>query len=89
MIKIIHRGHDRQGRGFTPEEVLEAGLTCQQFGRITGVRWEPRRKTKYSENVKFLKELASKLPEETKKESKPKKVIDKKPAVKKAEAKKK
>ena len=54
---VMHRGIKRKSRGFTCVEADEAGLTCEQFDALR-LPWDPRRKTKYTENVAYLKSLA-------------------------------
>ena len=74
---VLHREMRRKSRGFSCQEVLDAGLTCQQFDQLK-LPWDPRRKTKYTENVTYLKSLQ-------KPEAKPAKA--KKPKVEKKAAK--
>ena len=63
---VVHRGVRRKGRGFTCEEAEEAGITtCQEFEALR-FPWDSRRRTKYKENVDYLKSLS-------KPEAKPKK----------------
>ena len=55
---VVHRDLKRKARGFTCEEAHEAGITtCQQFEALK-LPWDSRRKTKYSENIAYLKTLA-------------------------------
>ncbi len=55
---VIHRGMKRKSRGFTCEEAEEAGIkTCQEFDALK-LPWDPRRRTKYAENIAYLKSLA-------------------------------
>jgi len=55
---VTHRGMHRKGKGFTCEEAHEAGITtCEQFDALK-LPWDSRRKTKYAENVAYLKTLA-------------------------------
>jgi len=56
MAQIQHRGHQRKAKGYSAAEVVEAGLTIQDVMK-NKIRMDPRRKTKYAENVKALKEL--------------------------------
>ncbi|MCX6708398.1 MAG: hypothetical protein NTW67_01980 [Candidatus Woesearchaeota archaeon] len=53
---VLHRGTRRKARGFTCQEAEEAGMTCQQFSALK-LPWDSRRKTKYAENVAYLKKL--------------------------------
>jgi len=54
---VLHRGIKRKAKGFTCEEAYEAGITtCQQFDALK-LPWDSRRKTKYAENVAYLKKL--------------------------------
>ena len=58
--QVVHRDLKRKGRGFTCEEAHEAGITtCQEFDALK-LPWDPRRKTKYPENVAYLKSLVKK-----------------------------
>jgi ribosomal protein L13E len=54
---VIHRNLKRKAKGFTCQEATEAGITCQQFDALK-LPWDSRRKTKYAENVAYLKSLA-------------------------------
>ncbi len=54
---VMHRDMRRKARGFSCDEILDAGLTCQQFDALK-LPWDSRRKTKYPENVTYLKSLA-------------------------------
>ncbi len=67
---VEHRGTKRKARGFTCAEIKEAGITCQQFCALR-LPWDSRRKTKYAENVAYLKKL-EKPAEKPKKAKKPK-----------------
>lgn len=68
---VVHREIRRKAKGFTCEEAFEAGITtCQQFEALK-LPWDSRRKTKYAENVAYLKTLS-------KPEAKPKKAKAKK-----------
>ncbi|MBW2969698.1 hypothetical protein KY309_01525 [Candidatus Woesearchaeota archaeon] len=58
---VEHRGKKRKARGYTAEEVFEAGLTCKQFEELR-LQWDSRRKTKYKENIEQLKSLAKPEP---------------------------
>ena len=57
---VEHRGHKRKAKGYTCEEMKEAGMTCAQFDDLQ-LHWDSRRKTKYAENVKHLKSLLKRI----------------------------
>jgi large subunit ribosomal protein L13e len=61
-------GKQRDGRGFSPEELKKAGLNKTEAARI-GIPTDPRRKTAHDENVEAIKAYA----EKKKAEAKPKK----------------
>ncbi len=48
-----------RGRGFSVKEIRELGLTMN-LARILGIPVDPRRKTLYTHNVEFLKEILEK-----------------------------
>ncbi len=52
-------GETRRGRGFSREELREAGLDFSQAQRMH-LPIDTRRKTKNKENVKTLKQITSK-----------------------------
>lgn len=54
MATITHRGHQRNARGYSAGEIVEAGLTIQDVMKHK-IRMDPRRKTTYKENVAELK----------------------------------
>jgi len=54
---VMHRELRRKSRGFSCQEITDAGLTCPQFNALK-LPWDSRRKTKYAENVTYLKSLA-------------------------------
>jgi ribosomal protein L13E len=56
MAIVEHRGQKRKARGYTMKEIVEAGLTIEDLQKLR-VQIDPRRKTKYPENVKELKAL--------------------------------
>ena len=60
-------GKQRAGRGFSPDEIKEAGLNAADAKKI-GFRIDRKRKTSHEENVNTLKVQA----EKTKAEAKPK-----------------
>jgi large subunit ribosomal protein L13e len=67
--KIIKQnGKQREGRGFSREELKKAGLNKTEAARI-GLPTDPRRKTAHDENVEAIKAYA----EKKKAEAKPKK----------------
>ena len=61
-------GKQRDGRGFSPEELKKAGLNKTEAARI-GIPTDPRRKTVHDENVEAIQAYA----EKKKAEAKPKK----------------
>jgi large subunit ribosomal protein L13e len=61
-------GKQRDGKGFSPEELKKAGLNKTEAARI-GIPTDPRRKTAHDENVEAIKAYA----EKKKAEAKPKK----------------
>jgi large subunit ribosomal protein L13e len=61
-------GKQRNGRGFSPEELKKAGINKTEAARI-GIPTDPRRKTAHDENVETIKAYA----EKKKAEAKPKK----------------
>ncbi len=83
MAIVIHRGTERQARGYSRKEIEETGITCKQFDSLKQP-WDSHRKSSYKENVAELKKLAVNLPKVEKPAAKPK---AEKPAVKKAPAK--
>ncbi len=60
-------GKQRAGRGFSPDEIKEAGLNAADAKKM-GFRIDRKRKTSHEENVNTLKAHA----EKTKAEAKPK-----------------
>ena len=60
---VIYSKHGRrsmrEGRGFSLLELMQAGLTVNQ-ARAAKIRIDLRRKTVHEQNVKALKEVASK-----------------------------
>ncbi len=54
---VMHREIKRKSRGFSCTEITDAGLTCKQFDAMK-LPWDSRRKTKYPENISYLKSLA-------------------------------
>lgn len=59
-------GKKRRGRGFSPNELKEAGLSAADAKKL-GVRIDRKRKTAHEENIKTLKTHA----EKTKTDAKP------------------
>ncbi|MEM3154901.1 MAG: hypothetical protein QW165_05065 [Candidatus Woesearchaeota archaeon] len=53
---VIHRGVRKKARGFSCGEIIQAGMTCQQFDSLK-LPWDSMRKSKYPENVEYLKKL--------------------------------
>ena len=64
-------GKQRNGRGFSPEELKKAGLNKVEAKRL-GIPADPRRKTAYDENVEALKACAKEKKTEVKPKPKPK-----------------
>ena len=54
------KGETRRGKGFSRNELREAGTNSKQARKL-GIPVDPRRKTKHDENVKFLKNYLSSL----------------------------
>lgn len=59
-VRSPQTGHKRLGRGFTPKELREAGLTMAD-ARWMAIPIDRRRSTHYPENVALLKEYANRL----------------------------
>ena len=53
---VTHNGQRRKARGFSCAEIVEAGLTCQQYDALR-LQWDSRRSSSYKENVETLKKL--------------------------------
>ena len=69
---IIQRGNRaREGKGFSNEELKEAGLSPGEAKRL-GIPVDTRRKTSYDDNVETLKEYLKEAKEAGLKVSKPK-----------------
>ncbi len=69
---VLHRDVKRKARGFTCAEAHDAGIvTCQEFDALK-LPWDSRRKTKYAENVAYLKSLAKPALKAKPKAAKPK-----------------
>jgi len=54
--KVISRGIEKEGKGFSREELKEVGLSLKQAIKLK-IPVDKRRKTKYEENVKILKSI--------------------------------
>lgn len=52
-------GKQRRGRGFSPNELKEAGLNSTDAKKL-GIRVDYKRKTAHEENIKALKAYAEK-----------------------------
>ena len=61
-VKSPKNGQPRRGRGFSREEIFQAGLTIVD-GRKMGLIVDIRRKTTYPENVEALKKYMKDLEE--------------------------
>ena len=68
-------GKRRLGKGFSPDEIKEAGITVQEARKI-GMPVDFKRKTSHEENIETLKAQVEKAPTKkpaaAKKEKKPK-----------------
>ncbi|KPV63042.1 MAG: 50S ribosomal protein L13e [Candidatus Bathyarchaeota archaeon BA1] len=53
-------GRTREGRGFSRDELMEAGLDFRQALKL-GIPIDLRRKTKHKENIKALKKYLKNL----------------------------
>ncbi len=53
---VVHRDTRKKARGFSCAEIEEAGMTCLQFNALK-LPWDSMRKSKYAENVAYLKKL--------------------------------
>lgn len=53
---VVHRDVRKKARGFSCNEMTEAGMTCRQFDALK-LPWDSMRKSKYAENVAYLKKL--------------------------------
>lgn len=71
------RAHVRRGRGFSLNELKEAGLTLHD-AKMFEIPVDKRRKSSHLENVETLKKNYEKITPKPKPE-KPKKIIEKKP----------
>ena len=71
-------GKQRNGRGFSPEELKKAGLNPTEASRL-GLPADLRRKTAHDENVEAIKAYVEKKKAETKPKPKPKPEPKKKP----------
>jgi ribosomal protein L13E len=75
-------GKQREGRGFSCEELKKAGLNKTEAARI-GIPTDPRRKTAHDENVEAIKVYAEKKKAEAKPKTKPLPETKRKPKSKK------
>ena len=75
-------GKQRNGRGFSPEELKKAGLNKTEAARI-GIPTDPRRKTAHDENVETIKAYAEKKKAVAKPKTKPSPETKRKPKSKK------
>ncbi len=69
-IVTAQKGKERKGRGFSPDEIKEAGLTALDI-RNLALPIDRKRKTSHEENIETLKAHMEK-PAATKKEKKSK-----------------
>lgn len=65
------KGETRRGKGFSKAELREAGADFRQALK-SGIPVDPRRKTKYEDNVKILKGYLRSLASKKKSKKKPK-----------------
>jgi large subunit ribosomal protein L13e len=72
-------GKQSQGKGFSPNELKEAGLDKVQARRI-GLSVDTKRKSKHDENIQTLKEHAEKAKTQAETKPKPSKPKEKKKA---------
>ncbi len=73
-VIVSQTGKERMGKGFSPDELKEAGLTAIDAAKL-GVSVDRKRKTSREENIETLKaqmEKAPAKPAAAKKEKKPK-----------------
>ncbi len=73
-VIVSQTGKERMGKGFSPDELKEAGLTAIDATKL-GVSVDRKRKTSREENIETLKaqmEKAPAKPAAAKKEKKPK-----------------
>jgi large subunit ribosomal protein L13e len=72
---VSQSGKERMGKGFSPDELKEAGLTAADAARL-GISVDRKRKTSREENIETLKAQVEKAPTKkpaaAKKEKKPK-----------------
>jgi large subunit ribosomal protein L13e len=61
IIPIItaQSGKEREGKGFSPDELKEAGLNAADARKL-GIRVDRKRKSKHEENINTLKAHAAK-----------------------------
>ncbi len=53
---VVHRDIRKKARGFSCNEITESGMTCKDFSALK-LPWDSMRKSKYAENVAYLKKL--------------------------------
>ncbi len=71
---VSQSGKERMGKGFSPDELKEAGLTAADAARLC-ISVDRKRKTSREENIETLKAQVEKTPAKpaaAKKEKKPK-----------------
>lgn len=73
IIPIItaQSGKEREGKGFSPDELKEAGLTAADARKL-GIRIDRKRKTAHEENINTLKAHAAKAKPAAESKKKPK-----------------
>lgn len=57
--KVMHRGKEREGRGFSLSELKAVGLSKSKARKL-GIAIDKRRKTSLENNINMLKEFIKK-----------------------------
>ncbi len=74
-VIVSQTGKERMGKGFSPDELKEAGLTAVDAAKL-GISVDRKRRTSREENIETLKAQVEKAPAKkpaaAKKEKKPK-----------------
>ena len=63
---VVHRDIKKKARGFSCAEIEDAGMTCKDFDALK-LPWDSMRKSKYAENVSYLKKLEKPAAKQAKK----------------------
>jgi ribosomal protein L13E len=53
---VVHRDTRKKARGFSCAEIEDAGMTCKDFDALK-LPWDSMRKSKYAENIAYLKKM--------------------------------